>query len=129
MRETKKILIVEDDEIISQVIEWRLKNVGYTVSGKASTGEDAITLTEETSPDAILMDIALKGDMDGIETAKIIKEKFNIPIIFLTASSDEKTLNRVIPFQPAQYILKPFNDDDLRIALRLSLSGKQNIIT
>jgi CheY-like chemotaxis protein len=124
MKENNKILIVEDDEIISQVIEWRLKKVGYTVSGKAATGKDAITLTEETSPDAILMDIALKGDMDGIETAKIIKEKFNIPIIFLTASSDDKTLSRVIPFQPAQYLLKPFNDDDLRIALWLSLGGK-----
>jgi DNA-binding response OmpR family regulator len=125
MRETNKILIVEDDEIISQVIEWRLNKLGYKVSGKAATGQDAITLTEEISPDAILMDIALKGDMDGIETAKIIKEKFTIPIIFLTASSDEKTLNRVIPFQPAQYILKPFNDDDLRIALRLSIDGKK----
>jgi DNA-binding response OmpR family regulator len=124
MRETNKILIIEDDEIISQLIEWRLKKLGFTVSGKAATGKDAITLTEETSPDAILMDIALKGDMDGIETAKIIKEKFNIPIIFLTASSDDKTLSRVIPFQPAQYLLKPFNDDDLRIALWLSLGGK-----
>ena len=124
MRETNKILIVEDDEIISQVIEWRLNKLGYKVSGKAATGQDAITLTEETSPDAILMDIALKGDMDGIETAKIIKEKFTIPIIFLTASSDDKTLSRVIPFQPAQYLLKPFNDDDLRIALWLSLGGK-----
>ena len=124
MRETNKILIVEDDEIISQVIEWRLNKLGYKVSGKAATGQDAITLTEETSPDAILMDITLKGDMDGIETAKIIKEKFTIPIIFLTASSDDKTLRRVIPFQPAQYLLKPFNDDDLRIALWLSLGGK-----
>jgi DNA-binding NarL/FixJ family response regulator len=81
-------------------------------------------LTDETKPDTVLMDISVKGDMDGIETAKIIKEKFNTPIIFLTASSDDKTLSRVIPFQPAQYILKPFNDDDLWIALWLSLGGK-----
>ncbi len=119
------MLIVEDDDLICHLIEWRLKKLGYSISGKAATGKDAIARTEETSPDAILMDISLKGDMDGIETAKIIKEKFNIPIIFLTASSDDKTLNRVIPFQPAQYILKPFNDDDLRIALRLSIDGKK----
>ena len=118
------VLIVEDDDLICHLIEWRLQKLGYSVIGKAATGKDAITLTAETNPDAILMDIAIKGDMDGIETAKIIKEKFNIPIIFLTASSDDRTLNRVIPFQPAQYILKPFNDDDLRIALRLSLGGK-----
>jgi two-component system, response regulator PdtaR len=118
------VLIVEDDDLICHLIELRLQKLGYSVSGKAATGKDAIALAEETNPDAILMDIVLKGDMDGIETAKKIKEKFNIPIIFLTASSDNKTLDKVIPFQPAQYILKPFNDDDLRIALRLSLSGK-----
>jgi len=116
-----KILIVEDDTIISEVIEWRLKKMGYPVCGKAATGQDAITLTNETSPDAILMDISLQGDMDGIEAAKIIKEKFNKPIIFLTAYSDEKVLERIIPLQSTRYILKPFTDDDLRVALRLSL--------
>jgi CheY-like chemotaxis protein len=116
-----KILIVEDDTIISELIEWRLKKMGYTVCGKVATGQDAINLTNETKPDAILMDISLQGDMDGIEAAKIIKEKFNKPIIFLTAYSDEKVLERIIPLKPTRYILKPFTDDDLRIALRLSL--------
>ena len=116
-----KILIVEDDEIISELIEWRLKKMGYAVCGKVATGQDAITLANETSPDAILMDISLRGDMDGIEAAKIIKEKFNKPIIFLTAYSDEKVLERIIPLQSTRYILKPFTDDDLRVALRLSL--------
>jgi len=124
VNDKNSVLIVEDDDLICHLIEWRLQKLGYSVSGKAATGKDAITLTEETRPDAILMDIALKGDMDGIETAKVIKEKFNIPIIFLTASSDNKTLDKIIPIQPSQYILKPFNDDDLRIALRLSLGGK-----
>jgi two-component system, response regulator PdtaR len=116
-----KILIVEDDKIISELIEWRLKKMGYTVSGKVATGLDAVNLTNETMPDAILMDIFLQGNMDGIEAAKIIKEKFTIPIIFLTAYSDEKVLERIIPIKPSHYILKPFTDDDLRIALRLSL--------
>ena len=117
----KKILIVEDDEIVCNVIEWRLTKLGYSVSGKAATGQDAITLTNETRPDAILMDIGLHGTMDGIETAKIIKEKFNIPIIFLTAYSDNTILERISPLKPANFIFKPFTDDDLRIALKLSL--------
>jgi CheY-like chemotaxis protein len=123
MRENNTILIVEDDEIICQLIEWRLNNLGYIVSGIAATGQDAITLVNETRPGAIVMDISLQGNMDGIETAKIIKEKFSIPIIFLTAYSDEKVLERIVALQPVQYILKPFTDDDLRIALRLSLCG------
>jgi DNA-binding NarL/FixJ family response regulator len=80
-------------------------------------------LANETRPGAIVMDISLQGNLDGIETAKIIKEKFSIPIIILTAYSDEKVLERIVALQPVQYILKPFTDDDLRIALRLSLCG------
>ena len=117
----KKILIVEDDEIVCTVIEMRLAKLGYAVCGKAATGQDAITLTNETQPDAILMDIGLDGYMDGIDAAKIIKEKFTIPIIFLTAYSDNKILERIYPLKPAFFIFKPFTDDDLRIALKLSL--------
>jgi CheY-like chemotaxis protein len=117
----KKILIVENDEIVSKVLEWRLTGLGYAVSGKASTGQDAITLTNETRPDAILMDIGLDGSMDGIEAAKIIQEKFNIPIIFLTAHADTTILERIFPLKPANFITKPFTDDDLRVALRLSI--------
>ena len=69
------------------------------------------------------MDISLKGTIDGIETAKSIKKGINIPIIFLTGNSDETVLERIIPLMPVHYILKPFTDDDLRIALRLSLGG------
>jgi CheY-like chemotaxis protein len=116
-----KILIVEDDVIISQIIELQLKKLGYSVIGKAANGQDAITLTNKTNPDAILMDIFLEGEMDGIEATKIIKEKFNIPIIFLTAYSDDKVLERIRTIQSAHYVLKPFTNDDLRIALKLSL--------
>lgn len=116
-----KILIVEDDVIISHIIELQLKKLGYIVSGIAANGQDAITLMNNTNPDAILMDIFLDGKMDGIETAKIIKEKFNIPIIFLTAYSDDNVLERIRTIQSAQYVLKPFTNEDLRIALKLSL--------
>jgi CheY-like chemotaxis protein len=116
-----KILIVEDDEIISQIIELQLQKLGYIVSGRAVNGQDAITLTDKTNPNAILMDIFLDGNMDGIEAAKIIKEKFNIPIIFITGYSDDNILERIRTIQSAQFILKPFTNDDLRIALKLSL--------
>lgn len=119
-----KILIVEDDVIISQIIELQLKKLGYIVSGKAANGQDAITLTNKTNPNAILMDIFLDGKMDGIEAAKIIKEKFNIPIIFITGYSDDKILERIRTIQSTQFILKPFTNDDLRIALKLSLGWK-----
>ena len=117
-----KILIVEDDEIVSQLIGWRVTEMGYRVCGKAANGPDAIILTNESSPDLILMDITLQGNIDGIETAKIIQQHFSIPIIFLTASSDEKLLDRIAPLRPAGYIIKPFTDNDLRVALRLALS-------
>jgi CheY-like chemotaxis protein len=116
-----KILIVEDEAIISQIIGMHLKKLGYSISGIATSGQDAITLTNTTRPDAILMDIFLDGEMDGIEASKIIREKFATPIIFLTAYSDDKVLERIRTIPSAHYILKPFNNDDLRIALKLSL--------
>jgi CheY-like chemotaxis protein len=116
-----KILIVEDDKIIRYLIEVRLNKLGYFVCGEASNGLDSVKLAHETNPDAIIMDFLLDGDMDGIEAAQLIREKHNIPIIFLTAHSDEKILERIITLRPVQYILKPFGDDDLRIALKLSL--------
>jgi two-component system, response regulator PdtaR len=117
-----KILIVEDDEVISNLIKWRLVEMGYRICGQAATGAEAISLTNETNPDAILMDLSLKGDMDGIETSKTIKKHFNIPIIILTAHSEEKILEKITPIKPADYILKPFTDDELRVALHLALS-------
>jgi DNA-binding NarL/FixJ family response regulator len=94
---------------------------GYSVSGKAADGQDAITLTNETRHDAILRDISLQGDPEDIETVKIIQEKFNIPIIFLTAHSDNTILERIVPLKPSSFIFKTFTDDDLRIAFKLSL--------
>src|ERR1043165_2125327 len=88
------ILIVEDESIVAKDIQHSLKKLGYTVVGMCSTGEDAIKAAEETKPDLVLMDIMLKGDMSGIEAAGKIREKFNIPIIYLTAYADERTLSK-----------------------------------
>lgn len=118
----EKILIVEDDDIIARVEDWRLKNIGYTVCGRATNGAEAMELVVNKKPDLVLMDINIKGDMDGIETAKMIKKRFNIPVIYVTSHSDGATLVRAKETKPDGFILKPFEDNDLRIAIELALS-------
>ena len=118
----EKILIVEDDDIIARVEDWRLKNLGYTVCGRATNGADAIELVANKKPDVVLMDINIKGEIDGIETARMIKKEFNIPVIYVTSHSDGATLVRAKETKPDGFILKPFEDNDLRIAIELALS-------
>ena len=115
------ILIVEDDAIVSSDIESRLKKLGYSVPAVVITGEEAIQKVEEHNPDLVLMDIVLKGEMDGIEAAEIIQSRFDIPVIFLTAYADEERLERAKLTIPLGYILKPFQDRDLKIAIEMAL--------
>jgi CheY-like chemotaxis protein len=77
----EKILLVEDDDIIAKVADWRLKNLGYTVCGRAVSGAEAMELVVNQKPDLVLMDINIRGDLDGIETAKMIKKGFKIPVV------------------------------------------------
>jgi two-component system response regulator LytT len=115
------ILIVEDESIIAKDIQLSLKKLGYTVVEICSTGEDAIRVAEEHKPDLILMDIMLKGDMSGIDAAIQIREKLDIPIIFLTAYADETTLNKAKISEPHGYIIKPFKEVDLRTSIEMAL--------
>jgi two-component system, response regulator PdtaR len=117
----KSILIVEDDDIIARVEDWRLRCLGYEVCGRASTSEEAMELVEKQKPDLILMDINIKGDIDGIETAKMIKQDFNIPVVFVTSHSDGITLERAKATNPDGFIIKPFDDNDLRVAIELAM--------
>jgi CheY-like chemotaxis protein len=117
----KKILIVEDDAVIQQIIEWCLISHGYTVCGKATTAEDAFSEVKMTEPDAVLMDIHLDGRLDGIDAALAIKRMYDLPVIFLTGYSTADELERAKKVPPDGYILKPFNDTDLRVALDLAL--------
>lgn len=105
-----EILIVEDERITAEDIRLSLGGLGYAVTGMASSGEEAIRKAEEPHPDLVLMDIVLGGDMDGIEAADRIRARFNIPVVYLTAYADEKTLERAKVTQPFGYILKPFDD-------------------
>lgn len=116
-----KVLVVEDENIVALEIKGRLKKLGYIVPGVASTGEDAINKAEALSPDLVLMDIMLKGEIDGIEAARYIREKMDIPIIYLTAYADEQTLERAKSTAPYGYILKPFGENDLRTTIEIAL--------
>jgi CheY-like chemotaxis protein len=118
----EKILLVEDDDVIAKVADWRLKNLGYTVCGRATTGAEAMELVVNARPDLVLMDINIKGDVDGIETAKMIKDGFKIPVVYVTSHSDGPTLDRAKATHPDGFIVKPFDDKDLRVAIQLALN-------
>ncbi len=116
-----KIMIVEDEWIAAEDTQYRLQDLGYTVSSLASTGKEAIQKAEEDKPDLVLTDIVLEGEMDGIEVAKQIYSCFDIPFIYLTAYADDKILERVKITEPFGYIVKPFTNEDLKIAIELAL--------
>ena len=116
-----RILIVEDEHIVAIGIKRMLKDLGYTVTGVASSGEDAIVKAESTFPDVVLMDIMLKGDMDGVKAAKEIKEKFDIPVVYLTAYSNNEILERAKTTEPLGYIIKPFDEKDLYSNIEVAL--------
>jgi len=116
-----KIMVVEDESIVAEHIRKSLENMGHSVTSVASSGEKAIKDAKDKTPDLVLMDIVLDGELDGIETAKLIRSLFNIPVVFLTAYSDEKILERAKITEPFGYLIKPFNDTDLRIIIEIAL--------
>jgi len=117
-----KILIVEDEMIIGAKISMQLSNLGYQVIGLLPRGEDAIVHVQESKPDLVLMDINLKGGMDGIETAAQLQQHVNVPIIYLTANADEPTFNRAKTTKPYAFISKPYKQLDLQRAIELTIS-------
>jgi len=125
------VLVVEDESIVSKDIQHSLKKLGYNVVGASATGEMAIELAGKENPDIVLMDIMLKGEMNGIQAAEKIKEKHAIPIIFLTAYADESTLSKAKITEPYGYILKPFKEIDLHTTIEMAIykhSKEQEIV-
>lgn len=122
---TSKILVVEDENIVAKDIKASLQSLGYVVPALAASGEEAINKVAEFSPDVVLMDIRLKGDMDGVEAAEQIYTRFNVPIIYLTAHSDGSTLQRAKAIGPFGYILKPFEEQDLLTTIETALHRYQ----
>ncbi len=115
------VLIVEDEIVIARDIKRTLERSGYSVSGSSATGDGAIKKAELLKPDIVLMDIVLKGKMDGIEAAKEIGIRYDIPVVFLTSHDDEHLLNSAKTAEPFGYLLKPFNDRELRATIEIAL--------
>jgi DNA-binding LytR/AlgR family response regulator len=122
MNTTVKILVVEDEMIIGAKISMLLTQLGYEVTAIIPRGEEAVMHVEENQPDIVLLDINLKGKIDGIETANLIHKIADIPIIYLTANTDDGTFNRAKSTRPYAFISKPFKQLDLQRAIELTIS-------
>src|SRR4028118_755210 len=122
------ILIVEDELLIAKNLSHKLESLGYQILGIVSSGADAIQRAGEMEPDLILMDIVIKGDMDGIETALIINQKFDIPIIYTTAYADDETLQRAENTGSYGYLLKPFKQREVHATIKIALSKHQEAV-
>lgn len=120
-----KLLIVEDEEIVAFDIESTLKSLNYEVLAIVASGEDAIAAVAETQPDLVLMDIMLKGSMDGIEAAKKIRTCFHIPVVYLTAYADANSLDRAKTTEPFGYLIKPFEEKELQTTIEIALARHQ----
>lgn len=116
-----KLLVVEDELLIAEDLSARLRKIGYEITGTVPTGEEALKLCETAIPDVILMDIMLGKGMDGIETQKIIKEKYNVPVIYLTSYSDPVTVSRAKLTEPYGYIIKPFDERELHTTIEMAV--------
>jgi diguanylate cyclase (GGDEF)-like protein len=116
-----RILVVEDDGEIARDLERMLGGLGYSVCGAAATGDEALRQALVEVPDLVLMDVQLQGAMDGIQAARIIRDRSEVPVIFATAHSDDATLGRALEAAPAAFLLKPFGERSLRTAIEVAL--------
>ena len=121
MEEKFKIMIVEDESIVAMELKDRLQRMGYVVTDICDSGSKALASVRANMPQVILMDIIIKGSEDGIETSARIRNEFDIPVVFLTAHSDPKTLQRAQTETPYGYVLKPFKERELQITIDMAL--------
>ncbi len=116
-----KILIVEDDSVSALLLQRALEKNNHIIIGIADSGEKALELLEVSQADIVMMDISLAGELDGIKTTEIINEKYDIPVVYLSASSDAETLNKVVGTNPSAYVIKPFNIRELNMVIELAI--------
>ena len=121
----KKIMIVEDEAVIALRLEQRLTEMGYEVIGTFHSGEAAVENARDFQPDIVLMDIMMPGDLDGIDAAKILREELDIPVIFLTAYSEDKIIERAKLAEPYGYLVKPIRDRELKATIEIALYKKK----
>jgi CheY-like chemotaxis protein len=124
--EKVKILIVEDENILALGLKKKLENLGYLVTNIANSGSETLKMVNETIPDIVLMDIVIKGDIDGIETAAELNKNYSIPIIYLTAYADDEILKRAARTEPYGYILKPYKEKELKANIEMALYRKKS---
>jgi diguanylate cyclase (GGDEF)-like protein len=115
------ILLVEDEGIVAQYLEGVIREFGYRVVGVASEGVQAVCMAQELEPQLIVMDVSLRGDVDGIQAAQMIQEHAHVPVIFLTGHHDTKTLERAVRTGPLGYLVKPFQEVELRCAIEVAV--------
>ncbi len=120
-RRAASILVVEDESIVRADVEEHLRSFGYRISGSVASGEEAKRQATKLAPDLVLMDILLEGKIDGIKAGKYIQRRLGIPVVFVTAHGDEHTLERAKLNAPFGYVLKPFNDRELRTAIEIAI--------
>ena len=118
---SEKIMVVEDEWVVADQLCRNLEDIGYRICSTASAGDEAIRKVEADSPDLILMDIVLKGKMDGIEAAARINSQFNIPVIYMTAYTNQEYIERAKQTKPFSYLVKPFNQEELRANIEMAL--------
>ncbi|HDY67374.1 MAG TPA: hybrid sensor histidine kinase/response regulator, partial [Candidatus Scalindua sp.] len=121
-----KVMLVDDEAVITMQLEKRLPTMGYDVVGTASSGEESILMARDLKPSLILMDIVMPGRLDGIDAAEIISKELDIPIIFLTAYTDDKFIERAKNVEPYGYIIKPFNEREIRPNIEIALYKKES---
>src|SRR5688572_5412938 len=117
----KRLMVVEDELIIARDIAESLMAMGYEVTGMAQTAEECVQGAAEQRPDLVLMDIHLAGELDGVEAARLLRERFDVPVVYLTAFADEETLGRAKRTDPLGYLTKPFRKAELRSAVEIGL--------
>jgi signal transduction histidine kinase len=125
LAEQRKIFIIEDQKLIVADLENTLQKLSYVVTGNASSAEEALAKLQAASPDLVLVDISLKGPMDGIDAAAVIRAQYNIPVVFLTAFGDEDTIARAKTTTPYGFIIKPFNERELRAIIEIAIYRHQ----
>ena len=117
----RRILLVEDEGLVAADIQMRLEKLGYCVPAIAGSGMEALQCARSTPFDLVLMDIRLKGDIDGIATAQALRTELQMPVVYMTAHSDAETVHRAMGTEPLGYLLKPIGDSDLRNAVQNAL--------
>jgi DNA-binding NarL/FixJ family response regulator len=121
----KKIMVVDDEILINTALQKTLKSIGYEIAGAANSGEKAVAVARDSKPDLILMDIRMPGKMDGIDASVRIRRDMDIPVIFLTAFGDDRSIERSKNAEPYGYIIKPFQKTQLKAAIETALHKRE----